>query len=122
MERRIEFRYDRWCGWMLGLFGMGRRFSYIEVAGGDVVVKMGWAFRSRIPRSAIASVAPDDGRVFGWGVHGWRGYWLVNGSSHGLVRIDLDPKVRSRVCGVPVRLQVLRVSVVEPDALLAALR
>jgi hypothetical protein len=122
MSRRFEFRYDRWVGWLMGLLAMGRRFSSIEVAGGEVVVRMGWAFRSRIPRSAVRSVAPDEGRVFGWGVHGWRGSWLVNGSSHGLVRIELDPKVRAWVCGVPVRLRVLRVSLVEPDALLAALR
>jgi hypothetical protein len=119
---RYEFRYDRWCGWMLGLLGMGRRVSRVEVAPDDVVVVMGWAFRVTIPRSSVVDVERSDGFVAGWGVHGWRGRWLVNGSSRGLVRMRIDPPAPSRVVGFPGRLRELRVSVVEPDALVAHLR
>ena len=55
-------------------------------------------------------------------MHGWNGRWLVNGSSHGIVRIDLDPAQRAWVVGLPVSLRTLRVSVEDPDALIAALR
>jgi hypothetical protein len=121
IDHAFEIRYDRWCGWMMGVLGMGRGHSGVEVGADAVDVTMGWAFRSSIPRSAIQSVAPDDGRVWGWGVHGWRGRWLVNGSSQGVVRFELDPAVASKVCGVRVGLTVLRVSVADRDALLAAL-
>ena len=49
-----------------------------------------------------------------------RGRWLVNGSIRGLVRIDLDPPAPGRVCGFPVKVRELIVSVVEPDGLVAA--
>ena len=83
-------------------------------------VRMGWAFRAQIPRSSIASIELDDGRVWGWGVHGWRRRWLVNGSSSGLVRIELDPPAASRVCFVPVALETVRISLEDPELLLAA--
>ncbi len=115
---RLDFRYDRWCGWLLGLFGSGRRFSHVTMSDDVIRVKMGWSFRSEIPRSSVISAARSEGRVFGWGVHGWRGRWLVNGSSHGLVTLLIEPPAPARVCGVPVRLRELTVSLVDPDALL----
>ena len=121
MQQGFEIRYERWHGWLLGALGMGPRFSRVSVSDASVGVKMGWAFRSQIPRSSIRSVAADADKVWGWGVHGWGGRWLVNGSSKGLVRLELDPAVRSRVCGVPIGLTTLRVSVADPDGLLASL-
>ena len=59
--------------------------------------------------------------MWGWGVHGWRGEWLVNGSSSGLVRIELDPPVRARMLIVRVTVRVLRVAVEDPAGLVAAL-
>lgn len=119
--RRFEFRYDRWCGWLLGAVGMGRRHSRITVERVHARVVMGWAFRATILRSSIRTVAAADARVWGWGVHGWRGRWLVNGSSQGLVDLTIDPPARGRVIGVPVRLRELRVSVTEPEQLIAEL-
>ena len=63
----------------------------------------------------------DDGFVGGIGVHGWRGRWLVNGAANGLVAVEIDPPACARVLGVPVRLRYVRVSVQDPDALVAAL-
>jgi hypothetical protein len=57
----------------------------------------------------------------GIGVHGWGGWWLVNGSVAGIVRIEIDPPARARVLGVPVRLRILEVSMQDPEALVAAL-
>jgi hypothetical protein len=118
------FRYDRWCGWLLGLLGHGRRLSRITVdAGpvdaGTVEVRMGLAFRASLPRGTVVEAAPYDGRVWGWGVHGWRGRWLVNGSSHGLVTLTLEPPAPARVLGIPVHLRQLIVSLEDPEGFLA---
>ena len=75
-----------------------------------------------MPRASVVAALPDHGRIGGIGAHGWRGTWLVNTTSKGLVRIELDPPARATVCGVPVTVRVLRVSLAEPDAFLAALR
>jgi hypothetical protein len=118
-ETTYAFRYDRWCGWLLGLLGHGRRLSRITVDAGTVDVRMGLAFRASLPLGTVVEVAPYDGRVWGWGVHGWRGRWLVNGSSHGLVTLTLEPSVPARVLGIPVRLRQLIVSLEDPEGFLA---
>ena len=102
------------------VLGMGPRGSRVEIDGGTVRIRMGWAFRLRFARADIASAALDTARVGGWGVHGWRGVWLVNGSSKGIVRIDLRERVRGYVMGIPVKIRAVRVSVEDPDALVAA--
>jgi hypothetical protein len=58
--------------------------------------------------------------VYSWGAHGWRGRWLVNGSSKGIVELTIDPPTRAYVMGVPVTLKTLWVSVTEPEALIEA--
>jgi hypothetical protein len=105
---------------LMKYLGMGPNRSGIDV-GTDVRIRMGWAFSVRFRREEIASVALDAQRVYGWGVHGWRGRWLVNGSSKGLVRIDLRDPVRGRLMGVPVKVSTIRVSMETPDDLVAAL-
>ncbi len=119
---RFEFRYDRWCGWLLGLLGMGRRWSSVTVDDEFVRVAMGWAFRASIRRSSIVGVGRSDARVLGWGVHGWRGRWLVNGSSGGLVDISIEPPAPSRVVGFPGRLRLLRLSLAEPERFVGLLQ
>lgn len=83
---------------------------------------MGWGFRAEIPRPAVRDIGPDDAAVLGWGVHGWRGRWLVNGSSSGLVSLEIEPAVRAWVMGMPVRLRTLRLSLVAPDEFMSMLR
>jgi len=117
---RFPIRFDRFNR-TLALVGLRARSSWVEVADDRVTVVMGWAFHLTAPRSAITSVRPDLERVTGWGVHGWRGVWLVNGSSNGMVRIDFDPKVRARSTGFPVHVAAVRVSVVDPNGLISML-
>lgn len=107
---------------LLSVLGLGPTFSRIEVGTERLAVRMGWAFATDVPRSAIREVAPTRGPVGGIGVHGWRGRWLVNGSTEGLVKIDLDTGQRARVMGLPVALTALTLSVDNPDEFVAALR
>jgi hypothetical protein len=104
------------------LLGIAPDLCRVEVDEGELRVRMAWAFRLDVARANVGSVARVEGRVFGWGAHGWRGKWLVNGSSSGLVHVELDPPGHGRVMGFPVSVRVLVVSVDDPGALVDALR
>ena len=107
---------------MFRLLGLGPARSGVWVGPESVRVTMGWSFRAEIPRRAVREIGPDRAALGGWGVHGWRGRWLVNGSSSGLVRLELEPEVRAWIMGMPVRLRTLRLSLVAPDELTSMLR
>ena len=105
----------------LVVLGVVPEHCRVELDDAEIRVRMSWLFHLDAPRAAVRAAAPDDGPVWGWGAHGWRGSWLVNASSSGLVRIEFAPAVRARTAGIPVRVRVLRVAVVDPDALVEAL-
>jgi hypothetical protein len=105
----------------MGFIGWAPSSSEGRLDGDHVHVRMGWAFALTFPRSAVRHVGPDEGLVTGWGVHGWRGSWLVNGSSGGLVRVELSPPSRARLLLFSVKVRVLRVAVEDPAGLIAAL-
>ena len=107
---------------LLSVLGAGPAFSGLDLDGERLRVRMGWSFRTDIPRRSIGGAEPFRGLVGGIGVHGWRGKWLVNGAAKGIVRITIDPPARAYVLGVPVRLRQLDVSVTAPEELIAALR
>ena len=109
------FRY------LLTVLGAGPRASGVTIDGDVLRVRMGWLFRAEVPLASITGARPDDQMVGGIGAHGWRGNWLVNGAAKGIVRIEIDPPARAQVMGIPQRLQILRVSVESPEALLDAL-
>jgi len=94
---------------------------YVELDDERLRVHMGWGFELDVARTVVRGASPDTGRVLGWGVHGWRGQWLVNGSSQGIVRIELDPPARAWMGPVPLRVRILRVSVDDPEGLVEAL-
>jgi hypothetical protein len=106
----------------MAALGIDPRSCRVELDEGQLHVHLGWAFRLHAPLADVAAVERDHERVWGWGAHGWRGTWLVNGSSSGLVRITLDPPGHAHAAGVPVTVRVLRVSVDDPDALVEELR
>jgi hypothetical protein len=103
------------------ILGLTPTVSWVEVEGDGLRVHMGRAFSFDAPLANVRGAQRDDRRVWGWGVHGWRGKWLVNGSSSGLVRIDLAPPVRARTGPFPITVRELTVSVEDPDGLVAAL-
>ncbi len=118
---RFPIRFDRGYGAISRMLLVAPSDSFVEVAGDDVRVRMGWAFRASFPRSAVASAADLRRRPLARGVHGWAGRWLVNGSGDGIVRIELAPGQRGNVAGFPVRLRELLVSVEDAAGLIAAL-
>jgi hypothetical protein len=117
-----RLRYAAPLRLLLSALGMGPGLSGVAVGDEQLRVRMGWAFSARVPRSAIRRAEPSAHPIWGgWGVHGWNGHWLVNGSSHGIVRLDFDPRQRALVCGVPVRLRTLWLGLEDPDLFLAGL-
>ena len=121
-ERTFAISYDPAMVPLFAVLGVGPRFSHVTVSAGELRVRLGWAFRASVPRAAVREVAPDDGRVLGRGARGWRGRWLVNGSSQGLVRVTVDPPAPARVAGWPVRVRELRLSLEAPGFFVATLR
>jgi len=106
---------------LLSILGMGPAFSRVELDNGTLRVRMGWAFRASVPAQHVTAAQPRSGLVGGIGVHGWRGRWLVNGATTGLVAITVDPPGRAFMMGIPVKLRELTLSLEDPDALIAAL-
>jgi hypothetical protein len=107
---------------LLWLCAIPERSRYVELDDDELVVRLGWAFQLRVPRASVVAALADHGRIGGIGAHGWGGTWLVNTTSKGLVRLELDPPGRATVTGVPVTVRILRVSLAEPESFLASVR
>jgi hypothetical protein len=120
-ELFFPLSYSPFNAVMFRPIGLGSARSGVWVTDDNVRVAMGHIFRVQFARTAVRSIGPDAATVDGWGVHGWRGVWLVNGSSTGIVRLGLEPGVRARVLGVSVELTTLRVGVTSPDELISIL-
>ena len=95
--------------------------SYLELRPETVRVRMGWAFAAEFPRGSVRSAHQTADSPWSIGVHGWGGRWIVNGAASPMVAVEIDPPARARALGFPVSLRELRVSVDEPDELVAAL-
>jgi hypothetical protein len=108
--------------WLLVPLGAPRSADVVMVGATEVEVRLGWMFRARIERDAIVAVARTEPMRWGWGAHGWNGRWLVNGSSHDIVELTIDPRQPARLLGRwPLRLRTLWVSLEDPDGFMAAL-
>jgi hypothetical protein len=114
---RFPIRFVPWYRALSSALFIAPSDSYVEVDGGDVIVRMAWVFRARFPRTAVKAVEPRNVPVLSRGVHGFNGRWLVNGSSDGLVTIHVEPAQRAYTLGFPVRLRELIVSVDDPRSL-----
>ena len=118
---RFPIRFEPWYRTLSTVVGLPPSSAYIEIDDREIAVRMGWAFRARFPRSAVASTSTPDRRPLSRGVHGFAGRWLVNGSGRGIIGITLRSPQRARVSGVPIRLRELFVSVDDPGAVAVAL-
>jgi len=106
---------------LMGLAGTVPSRCSVDLDDARIHVRMGMWFELEAPRTTITGAAHDTDRVLGWGVHGRRGRWLVNGSSDGIVRITFAQGQRAWMGPMPLHVRVLRVSVDDPDGLIAAL-
>jgi hypothetical protein len=97
------------------------RKGTVELTADTLVVKLGLTWSGEVPRSAIKTAAHDPLKTISIGAHGWRGDWLVNTSTKGLVVLTIDPAAKARCLGYPIKLRKLHVSLADPDAFLAAL-
>jgi hypothetical protein len=114
---RFAIRFDSWYCVLSSVLLIPPSASYVEIQGDQVHVRMSWAFRATFPRAAVISVTPSQARPISRGVHGLAGRWLVNGSSQGILTLDLEPAQRGHVMGIPIRLRQLLVSLDDPDGL-----
>jgi hypothetical protein len=110
MTIRIPIKYSKVWSWLLTIALIPRRFSYIEIDGGTIRVRMSYAFRAKFTRDDISDVSAHR-PIVSVGVHGWRGRWIVNGANRPIARITLALPVRARVVGVGVTVREILVSV-----------
>ncbi len=122
IHTRFPIKFETSYAWLSRALLIAPSDSYVEISGNEVSVRMGWAFRAKFDRSCIVGAAPVGQRVpLTRGVHGWGGRWLVNGAGDGILAIDLEPRQRAYVMGIPVSLRQLNVSVDDATALASAL-
>jgi hypothetical protein len=124
MKEKFEISFNRFMRIVMTPLLTGPRHCRVVLTDDRLDVKMGlggWAFSAALPRSAVKSVERVSGPVLGWGAHGWRGQWLVNGSGQGLVRVTIDPAGRGRCLIVPIKVRRLTLSLEAPDQFVAAL-
>ena len=120
MTSRFPIRFGRFNAALMSLFGMNPGNSFVEVDGHEVRVQMGRGFRATIPRSSIVEARRRGYVWWAYGIHGWRGRLIVNGSGHNLASLRLEPPVQASVFGISVRVTELWVSLVDPEGFLAA--
>jgi hypothetical protein len=123
-ETRFQLSFNSLMRVLMTPLLAGPRRCVVQLTAKRLKVRMGlgaWAFSARVPRSSITAARRVSGPVLGWGAHGWRGRWLINGSSRGLVRVSIDPPGRGRCLVVPVTLRELTLSLERPDEFVSAI-
>ena len=116
----FTLRFGAFWAFALRLVGSGPAHSGIAISDADVAVKMGRSFDGRAPRASVTSAQALTDTVISRGVHGWRGSWLVNGAGDRLVELRFDPPMPGHVLMFPVKVRRLRISVDDPDGVVAA--
>ena len=124
-SHHFALRYNRAMRAFLGLLGLGPRRSGVELNGEELRVRMGWGFAAHIPRRSISQARRLGRRRDIWyalGIHTLLGgRWIVNGSLTGVVTLRIEPAVRARAFGLPIRLRWLAMSLQDPEGFLTAL-
>jgi hypothetical protein len=120
--RQFAIRVDPAFRGLFAALGAGARHDFVELEGKTVRVRLGWLFKASIPQGAVTTAKHHADMYGGWGAHGWRGRWLVNGSSAGIIELDLEPRQRAWLLGIwPLTLGALYVSLEDPGGFLAAI-
>jgi hypothetical protein len=121
--RSFAIRYSKVSRWLMAPLLIGARHSNVELTDDTLRVRMGWAFRASIPRRSIRRAALHRDVWWGIGVHSDLRFktWLVNGSSKGIVFLDLLPPARGRMGPFRITIQRLGLGLEDPDGFLREL-
>lgn len=122
-SRTFPIKYSRLSRWFMTPLLLGARHGTIQLTADTLVVRMGWAFRAEIPRSSIRRAARHRDVRWAIGVHSDLSFtsWLVNGSTQGIVFLDLDPPAKGRSGPFPITIRRLGLGLDDPDGFLRAL-
>jgi hypothetical protein len=112
--------------WLLPIMYVGGAppsTAEIEIADGDLHVKMGWFwFRATVPIASIVHARRSANAWLSVGIHtDTMGGWIVNGSPLNMVQLTIEPSASGRFAGLPIRVHNLWLSLEEPDAFVQAL-
>lgn len=121
--RTFPIRYSKVSRWLMAPMLVGARRSKVELTDETLRVRMGWAFRAEIPRRSIRRAALHSQVWWGIGVHSNLRFktWLVNGSSKGIVFLDLLPPAKGRMGPFPITIERLGLGVEDPEGFLHSL-
>jgi hypothetical protein len=97
------------------------RKATVELTADALTVRLGLTWSATVPRADIRTAGHDPLRTISIGAHGWRGDWLVNTSTKGLVVLTIDPAGKGRCLGYPIKVRKLHLSLADPDVFLAEL-
>jgi hypothetical protein len=103
--------------------GLGARHAKVELTEDDLRVRLGWAFRATIARRSIRRAALHRDVWWAIGVHSDLRLksWLVNGSSKGIVFLDILPPAKGRSGPFRIRIERLGLGLEDPDGFLRVL-
>ncbi len=121
--RSFPIRYSKVSRWLFAPLFLGARHAKVELADDTLQARMGWAFRASIPRRSIRRAALHRDVWWAIGVHSDLRLktWLVNGSSKGIVFLDLLPSARGRLGPFPITIERLGLGLEDPDGFLREL-
>ena len=122
--RSFPIRYSRLSRVFFVPLRLGARHAKVELTGDTLRVRMGWAFRADIPRRSFRRAALHRDVWWAIGVHSDRRFksWLVNGSSKGIIFLDLLPPAEGRAGPFPVTIERLGLGLEDPEGFLRQLQ
>jgi hypothetical protein len=122
--RSFPIRYSKLSRVFFVPLRLGARHAKVELTDDTLRVRMGWAFRATIPRRSIRRAALHGDVWWTVGVHSDRRCksWLVNGSSTGIVFLDLLPPAEGRAGPFPITIERLGLGLADPEGFLRQLQ
>jgi hypothetical protein len=122
--RRFPIRYSKFSRLFFVPLRLGARHAKVDLTDDALRVRMGWAFRATIPRRSIRRAALHGDVWWAVGVHSDLRFksWLVNGSSQGIVFLDLLPPAEGRAGPFPITIERLGVGLEDPEGFLRQLQ
>ena len=106
----------------MGRLGFLGAHGVVELDDERLRVHVGPLFRVDVPRALVTSVEiVTPSWLAGFGVHHWRGAWVIDGRREDAVDVKLSKAVTGRMLGIPVRVRRLQLGVERLEELKAEL-